>query len=66
MNIGKITDVFKLTGLFLLSNIAGILFLLGLAVIDVAVYMYSENLGIVATGVSLILVALILNSEQRQ
>lgn len=66
MNIGKITDVFKLTGLFLLSNIAGILFLLGLSAINVAVYMYSTELGLVATGVSLVLVALILNSEQRQ
>lgn len=63
MNIGKITGAFKITFLFLLANITGIIFLAGLATINYAVYLWSIEWGIVGTGASLILVALIINHE---
>lgn len=64
MNIGKITDVFKGTGLFLLENLTAILFLIGLSLVVYAVFMWSNIFGMIAAGVALILVALIINSEQ--
>lgn len=63
MNIGKITDAFKLMGLFLLANITGILFLAGLIVINYAIYLWDFKWSLVSIGASLILVALIINHE---
>ena len=63
MNINKLTDAFKQVGLFLTSNITAIFFLLGLIAINVAVYLWDTQWGLIATGVSLILVALIINGE---
>ena len=63
MNIGKITGAIKLMCLFLLSNITGILFLAGLIVINYAVYQWNYEWGLLASGASLILVALIINHE---
>lgn len=63
MNIGKITGAIKLMCLFLLANITGILFLIGLTVINYAIYQWDIQWGYIATGASLILVALIINSE---
>jgi len=65
MNIGKVTDAFKEMGLFLLHNITAILFLIGLVSVVYSVFLYSHTLGFTATGASCIIVALILNSEQR-
>lgn len=63
MNIGKITDAFKLMGLFLLANITGILFLSGLVVVNYAIFDWDSFWGLIAIGASLILVALIINHE---
>lgn len=63
MNIGKITDAFKKMGLFLLANITGIIFLAGIFFVNYAVYQHSFLWGYVATGVSLIVIALIINAE---
>lgn len=63
MNIGKITDAFRIMGLFLLANVTGILFLAGLTVINYAVYSWNGLWGLIAIGASLILVALIVNYE---
>lgn len=64
MNIGKVTDAFKTVGLFLMTNLIAILFLIGLALIVYAVFLVSITLGLVAAGIALILVALILNTEK--
>lgn len=56
----------KTIGLFLLSNITAILFLSGLAFIVYAVFLVSTIFGFVAIGVALILIALIVNTEQQQ
>lgn len=63
MNIGKITGAFKLMGLFLLANVTAIFFLLGLIAINYAIYLWDYQWGLIATGVSFILVALIINGE---
>jgi len=64
MNIGKLTDGLKAIGLFLLSNLIAILFLIGLALIVYAVFLVSLVFGLVAAGIALILVSLIMNSEK--
>jgi len=64
MNIGKIPDGLKAIGLFLLSNLIAILFLIGLALIVYAVFLVSLVFGLVAAGIALILVSLIMNSEK--
>jgi len=64
MNIGKLTDGLKTIGLFLLSNLISILFLIGLSLIVYAVFLVSLVFGLVAAGIALILVALIMNSEK--
>ncbi|MBZ5203206.1 hypothetical protein HU147_18545 [Planomicrobium chinense] len=63
MNIGKITGAFKLMGLFLLANVTAIFFLLGLIAINYAIYLWDMQWGLIATGISFILVALIINGE---
>lgn len=63
MNISKVTDALKTVGLFLLSNMTGILFIAGLVAICYAVFIYSLIFGYAAVGISLIIVALILNNE---
>lgn len=63
MNINKLTGAIKLMCLFLLSNLTGILFLAGLIVINFAIFQWDYEWGLIASGASLILVALIINSE---
>lgn len=63
MDVGKLTGAIKVSCLFLLSNITAILFLAGLAFVCYAVFLFSLLLGYVAVGVSLMLVALIINAE---
>lgn len=63
MNIGKITGAFKLMGLFLLANVTAIFFLFGLIAINYAIYLWDMQWGLIATGISFILVALIINGE---
>lgn len=64
VNIGRLTGAFRYVGLFLLANLTGILFILGLIAINYAVYLWDAQWGLIATGVSLLTVALIINSEQ--
>lgn len=64
MNVGKFTDALKRVGLFLMHNLTAILFLLGLVSIVYSVFLWSNILGFSSIGVSLIIVSLILNSEQ--
>ncbi|MDC5694292.1 hypothetical protein N7L96_06690 [Mammaliicoccus sciuri] len=62
MKIGKIIDFFKL----LVANITGILFLLGLAMVNIAMYIkFGETIGLVTTGFTLILIALIIDHESK-
>ncbi|MEB8265125.1 MULTISPECIES: hypothetical protein [Mammaliicoccus] len=62
MKIGKIVDFFKL----MVANITGILFLLGLAMVNIAMYIkFGETIGLVTTGFTLILIALIIDHESK-
>lgn len=63
MKIEKVTGAIQAIGLFLLANITGILFLLGLGVICYAIFLMSTVGGFVAIGVSLITVSMILTAE---
>lgn len=65
LNIQGITDGLKAIGLFLMSNLIAILFLIGLATIVYAVFLVSTIIGLAAAGVALILVALILSNESK-
>jgi len=64
LNIQKVTDGLNAIGLFLMSNLIAILFLMGLGTIVYAVFLVSTVFGLVAVGVALILIALILSNEQ--
>lgn len=66
MDINLLLVGLKTIGLFLLSNITAISFLAGLAFIVYAVFLVSTIFGFVAIGIALILIALIVNTEQRQ
>ncbi|MFI3378923.1 hypothetical protein [Mammaliicoccus sciuri] len=62
MKIGKIVDFLKL----MVANITGILFLLGLAMVNIAMYIkFGETIGLVTTGFTLILIALIIDHESK-
>lgn len=63
MNISKVNDFIKMIGLFLYSNLTGILFLGGLGTIVYTFYRISTNVGLFATGGSLIIISLILAKE---
>lgn len=62
MKLSKIIDFLKL----LVANITGILFLLGLAMVNIAMYLkFGETIGLVVTGFTLILIALIIDHESK-
>lgn len=62
MNLSKIKDFF----LLLVANLTGILFLLGLTLVNIAMYLkFNETIGLVVTGLTLILIALIIDHESR-
>ena len=63
MDINLLLVGLKTIGLFLLSNITAISFLLGLAFIVFAIFTVSTVWGYVATGIALILISLILAKE---
>lgn len=63
MDVSKITGAAKRFAGALLNNITGILFLSGLAFIVFAVFTRSTFWGMVTLGSSLVLVSLILASE---
>jgi hypothetical protein len=49
----------------LIVNLATLLFVAGLVMVNVSIYqMYSTEIGLLTTGITLIVVALILNHEQ--
>lgn len=63
LDINLVTVGLKAIGLFLLSNLIAILFLLGLAFIIYAIFIVSTIAGYIAVGLALILIALILAKE---
>lgn len=64
MNINKVTDALKGVGLFLLANLTGLLFLIGLGTIVYGFYHINLTAGIFALGTATILIALILAKER--
>lgn len=62
MKLSKIKDFL----LLLVANLTGILFLLGLTLVNIAMYLrFNEIVGLVATGLTLILIALIIDHESK-
>jgi hypothetical protein len=62
MKIGKIIDFLKL----LVANITGFLFLLGLTMVNIAMYLkYDEVIGLIITGLTLVIIALIIDHESK-
>lgn len=62
MKLSKIKDFF----LILVANLTGILFLLGLTLVNIAMYLrFNEIVGLVVTGLTLILIALIIDHESK-
>lgn len=62
MKLSKIKDFF----LLLVANLTGILFLLGLTLVNIAMYLrFNETVGLVVTGLTLIIIALIIDRESR-
>lgn len=64
MNINKVNETIKRIGLFLLANLTGILFLIGLGVIVYGFFEIGQTTGIFALGVAVTLVSLILAKER--
>ncbi|AQN32206.1 hypothetical protein [Mammaliicoccus sciuri] len=62
MKLSKIKDFL----LLLVANLTGILFLLGLTLVNIAMYLrFNEIVGLVATGLTFILIALIIDHESK-
>lgn len=62
MKLGKIIDFLKL----LVANITAILFLLGLTMVNIAMYLkYGEVIGLIVTGLTLVIIALIIDHESK-
>lgn len=59
MNINKINDFIKSIGLFLLSKIAAILLLTGLAIVVYGFFRISTNAGVFALGIAVTIISLI-------
>ncbi|HDA7034980.1 TPA: hypothetical protein O5S68_002145 [Staphylococcus aureus] len=63
MDLNKINVFFN----FLVANLVSILFLLGLFVVNVSVYKaFGQNIGLLCTDITLIVISLILNHESNQ
>ncbi|KXA42119.1 MULTISPECIES: hypothetical protein [Staphylococcus] len=63
MNFNKIYKFLKL----LIVNIVSILFLIGLTVVNIAMYIgFGLVFGLIATGLTLILIALIIDHESKE
>lgn len=67
MKLTKISDLLKVVGLFLYSYLTAILFLSGLIVLNVAMYLeFDVFIGLVVTSVSLMFVGWLLNYESEK
>lgn len=67
MKLTKISDLLKTVGLFLYSYLTAILFLSGLIVLNVAMYIeFDVFIGLVVTSVSLMFVGWLLNYESEK
>lgn len=65
MDINLLLIGLKTIGLFLMANLTGLLFLVGLSFIIYAVFLVSTIAGFVGIGLALILISLILVKEQQ-
>lgn len=67
MKLTKISDLLKVVGLFLYSYLTAILFLSGLIVLNVAMYLeFDVFIGLVVTSISLMFVGWLLNYESEK
>lgn len=64
MNINKVNDFIKAIGLFLLSNITGILFVTGTGIVVYGFFRIGITIGVFALGVTITLISLILAKER--
>lgn len=67
MKLTKISDLLKAVGLFLYSYLTAILFLAGLIILNVAVYIeFDLFIGLITSAVSLMFVGWLLNYESEK
>lgn len=67
MKLTKISDLLKAVGLFLYSYLTAILFLAGLIILNVAIYIeFDLFIGLVASAVSLMFIGWLLNYESEK
>ncbi|MCI2881379.1 hypothetical protein FH103_01805 [Staphylococcus hominis] len=60
-------NTLKTLGKFLINNLVAILFLLGLALLNISIYLkFDYIIGLLATGVTLIVISLIYQFEKSQ
>lgn len=65
MNIINTLHKIKLTGELIINNLVPIIFLLGLIIIDVGVFIgFGITIGLITLGIILVVISLILASEQ--
>lgn len=67
MKLTKISDLLKAVGLFLYSYLTAILFLAGLIILNVAIYIeFDLFIGLVVSAVSLMFIGWLLNYESEK
>lgn len=67
MKLTKISDLLKVVGLFLYSYLTAILFLSGLVVLNVSMYIrFDVFIGLLVTAFSLMFIAWLLNYESEK
>lgn len=67
MKLTKISDLLKVVGLFLYSYLTAILFLSGLIVLNVAIYIELDLfIGLIVSAVSLMFIGWLLNYESEK
>lgn len=67
MKLTKISDLLKVVGLFLYSYLTAILFLNGLIVLNVAIYIELDLfIGLIVSAVSLMFIGWLLNYESEK
>ncbi|AXY38014.1 hypothetical protein D3C60_09715 [Bacillus velezensis] len=66
MKLEKITGALKSVLMMILSHLHTLLFLVGLVFLNVTAYKYSEPIGLLTTGVLLVVVAILINPKEER
>lgn len=63
IKLDKVLSALKAVGSFLMINIAGLLFLLGIGFVVYGIFLWSTFVGFISLGLALITVGLIIHKE---